>query len=56
MEGRPDDTLLRWNYAQFLERAGRLSEAVNQGILVCELLPHADWPHYFFFFVITSIF
>ena len=47
LEGQPDDTLLRWNYAQFLERAGRLSEAVNQGILVCELLPHAAWPHFF---------
>jgi len=43
----PDDTLLRWNYAQFLERTGRLSEAVNQGIMICERLPHASWPHYF---------
>ncbi len=43
----PDDTLLRWNYAQFLERNGRLTEAVNQGLVVCQLLPHASWPHYF---------
>lgn len=43
----PDDTLVRWNYAQFLERTGRLSEAVDQGIEVCERLPQASWPHYF---------
>lgn len=43
----PDDTLLRWNYAQFFERNGRLTEAVNQGLVVCQLLPHASWPHYF---------
>lgn len=43
----PDDTLLRWNYAQFLERNGRLTEAANQGLVVCQLLPHASWPHYF---------
>ena len=47
LAAHPDDTLVRWNYAQFLERSGRLSEAVNQGILICDLLPHASWPHYF---------
>ena len=43
----PNDTLLRWNYAQFFERTGRLSEAVIQGKLICERLPSASWPHYF---------
>lgn len=43
----PNDTLLRWNYAQFFERTGRLSEAVIQGKFICERLPSASWPHYF---------
>jgi tetratricopeptide (TPR) repeat protein len=43
----PDDTLVRWNYAQFFERTGRLPEAVEQGQLICKLLPHASYPHYF---------
>jgi len=43
----PNDTLLRWNYAQFLERTGRLPEAVDQGIEVCDRLPQASWPHFF---------
>jgi tetratricopeptide (TPR) repeat protein len=43
----PDDTLLRWNYAQFFERTGRLSDAVIQGKVICEQLPSASWPHYF---------
>ena len=43
----PDDTLVRWNYAQFFERTGRLSEAAMQGRLICERLPDASWPHYF---------
>jgi tetratricopeptide (TPR) repeat protein len=47
LAARPDDTLVRWNYAQFLERNGRLSEAVKQGSMICERLPHASWPHYF---------
>ena len=47
LAAHPDDTLVRWNYAQFLERSGQLSAAVNQGILICDLLPHASWPHYF---------
>lgn len=47
LEPNPDDTLLRWNYAQFFERTGRLPEAVTQGKLICERLPHASWPHYF---------
>ena len=47
LELDPDDTLVRWNYAQFFERTGRLPEAVNQGELICERLPHASWPHYF---------
>ena len=47
LEQSPDDTLVRWNYAQFFERTGRLSEAVSQGELICERLPHASWPHYF---------
>lgn len=47
LAAHPDDTLVRWNYAQFLERGGQLSAAVNQGILICDLLPHASWPHYF---------
>lgn len=47
LAARPDDTLVRWNYAQFLERNGRLSEAVKQGSMICERLPQASWPHYF---------
>jgi tetratricopeptide (TPR) repeat protein len=47
LEQHPDDTLVRWNYAQFFERTGRLAEAVRQGELICERLPHASWPHYF---------
>lgn len=47
LAAHPDDTLVRWNYAQFLERGGQFSAAVNQGILICDLLPHASWPHYF---------
>lgn len=43
----PDDTLLRWNYAQFFERTGRLPDAAKQGKLICERLPDASWPHYF---------
>jgi tetratricopeptide (TPR) repeat protein len=43
----PDDTLVRWNYAQFFERTGRLPDAVKQGQLICEKLPDASWPHYF---------
>ena len=43
----PDDTLVRWNYAQFLERTGRLADAVEQGRMICDLLPHAYYPHYF---------
>jgi Tfp pilus assembly protein PilF len=47
LAAHPDDTLVRWNYAQFFERSGRLTEAVKQGQVVCQLLPHASWPHYF---------
>jgi tetratricopeptide (TPR) repeat protein len=43
----PDDTQVRWNYAQFLERTGSLSEAISQGEIICKKLPHAPWPHYF---------
>jgi tetratricopeptide (TPR) repeat protein len=43
----PDDTMVRWNYAQFLERTGRIPEAITQGQEVCRRLPHAAWPHYF---------
>ena len=43
----PEDTLVRWNYAQFCERTGHLAEAITQGVLICELLPHASYPHYF---------
>lgn len=43
----PDDTLVRWNYAQFFERTGRLPEAVKQGQMICQHLPDASWPHYF---------
>lgn len=43
----PDDTLVRWNYAQFFERTGRLAEAAKQGEQICERLPDAMWPHYF---------
>lgn len=43
----PADTLVRWNYAQFFERTGRLSDAARQGKLICERLPDASWPHYF---------
>ncbi len=47
LERNPDDTLVRWNYAQFFERTGRLAEAATQGQLICERLPDASWPHYF---------
>ena len=47
LEREPDDTQVRWNYAQFLETMGLLSEAVSQGELICARLPHAPWPHYF---------
>ncbi len=47
LAANPDDTLVRWNYAQFYERTGRLPEAAKQGILICERLPHASWPLYF---------
>jgi len=47
LERKPDDTEVRWNYAQFLERTGLLSEAIAQGEIICDLLPHAPWPHYF---------
>ena len=43
----PDDTLVRWNYAQFFERTGRLPDAAKQGKRICERLPDASWPHYF---------
>jgi predicted Zn-dependent protease len=43
----PDDTLIRWNYAQFLERSGRLAEAIVQGQGVCKRLPENAWPHFF---------
>ena len=47
LERKPDDTQIRWNYAQFLERTGSLSEAIAQGEIICDQLPHAPWPHYF---------
>lgn len=47
LEQNPGDTLVRWNYAQFLERTGNLPEAANQGEIICEYLPHSAWPHYF---------
>ena len=47
LEQEPDDTQIRWNYAQFLERLGFLSEAISQGEIICKQLPHAPWPHYF---------
>ena len=43
----PDDTQVRWNYAQFFEKLGFLPEAIEQGRIICELLPHAPYPHYF---------
>ena len=43
----PGDWQIRWNYAQFLERSGSLSEAVSQGVIICDQLPHAPWPHDF---------
>jgi tetratricopeptide (TPR) repeat protein len=43
----PDDTLIRWNFAQFFERSGRLAEAVVHGQAVCQRLPDLAWPHYF---------
>jgi len=43
----PDDTLIRWNYAQFLERSGRIPEAIVQGQAICRRLPESAWPHYF---------
>jgi len=47
LERKPDDTQVRWNYAQFLERAGSLSDAIVQGQIICDQVPHAPWPHYF---------
>ena len=47
LKRKPDDTQIRWNYAQFLERTGNLSEAISQGVIICNQLPHAPWPHYF---------
>ncbi|MEX1115359.1 MAG: tetratricopeptide repeat protein [Akkermansiaceae bacterium] len=47
LEQNPGDTQMRWNYAQFLERAGKLAEAADQGVLICERLPHSAWTHYF---------
>ncbi len=47
LAANPDDTLVRWNYAQFFERTGRLAEAAEQGKRICEQLPDAMWPHYF---------
>ncbi|MCC5807254.1 MAG: tetratricopeptide repeat protein [Opitutales bacterium] len=43
----PDDTLIRWNYAQFLERSGRIPEAIVQGQAICQRLPENAWPHFF---------
>lgn len=43
----PDDTLIRWNYAQFLERSGHIAAAIVQGQAVCKRLPETAWPHYF---------
>jgi tetratricopeptide (TPR) repeat protein len=47
LQRSPDDTLIRWNYAQYFEMMGALPEAINQGKLICELTPHGPWPHYF---------
>ena len=47
LEKNPDDTLLRWNFAQFFERTGQLPEATKQGQLICEYLPNSAWTHYF---------
>lgn len=47
LEKYPNDTLVRWNYAQFLERSGYLSQAIDQGEQICIRLPHVAWPHYF---------
>lgn len=44
---RPDDTLIRWNYAQFLERTGRIPEAIVEGQAICRRLPENAWPHFF---------
>lgn len=43
----PDDSFVRWNYAQYLERSDNIPEAINQGIEICRRLPHAPWPHFF---------
>jgi tetratricopeptide (TPR) repeat protein len=43
----PEDTMIRWNYAQYLLMMGALPEAINQGKQICDLVPHAPWPHYF---------
>ena len=47
LEREPEDTQIRWTYAQFLERTGSLSDAISQGEIICDQLPHAPWPHYF---------
>ena len=43
----PYDVEIRWNYAQFLERSNRLSEAIEQGKIICSYWPTAPYPHYF---------
>lgn len=47
LEKYPYDVELRWNYAQFLERSNRLSEAIEQGMIICSYWPTAPYPHYF---------
>ena len=43
----PEDVLIRWNYARFLESRNRLQEAIEQGKIICEKWSHAPYPHYF---------
>ena len=47
LEREPDDTPVRWNYAQFLERTGSLPEAIAQGRIICDQVPNVPWPHYY---------
>jgi len=47
LQRAPDDTLLRGNYAQFLEITKSRAEAIAQGQQICELLPDLAWPYYY---------
>lgn len=47
LQDQPEDTLIRWNYAQFLEMTGSQNDAIKQGMIICQQLPDSPWPLYF---------